>query len=131
MNRWVRGIAALAMAALLGDNPIAWAAESDNQPLVADQGTWRWVPPARLENGNIATDLAYFAMYRKAPGGDAEMIAEFHDVAKAHEWHMGTDQAGACFWFVAVRKPDSSPPMPSDRSNVVCLDDRGQPLPRT
>ncbi|MEZ5566039.1 MAG: hypothetical protein R3F24_11180 [Gammaproteobacteria bacterium] len=101
------------------------------QATVSAHGTWRWVPPQRLENGNIATDLDHFVMYRQAPGEMPAVFAKIHDLQKPQQWTMGTDQAGACFWFVAVRKPGSSTPMPSDKSNVICLDDQGQPLPRT
>lgn len=145
MSRSASGIAALVLVAMLSGSLAAQVAEQipeqvpgkvpvpepGGQPLAAHQGTWRWVPPTRLEDGNIATDLEYFAMYRQAPGGKPEKIVEIHDLAAAHEWRMDTGQAGACFWFVAVRKPGSSSPMPSDRSNVICLDERGQPLPHT
>jgi hypothetical protein len=41
---------------------------------------------------------------------------------------MDTRDANACFWIEAVRV--NSAPMPSDRSNRICIDADGMLLPR-
>ncbi|MDX2121129.1 MAG: hypothetical protein SF070_08780 [Gemmatimonadota bacterium] len=99
-----------------------------NLPLSGRRGSWSWVPPTRLENGNIATDLSHFAMFRQAAGGQPEEVAEISPTVTNVYWGMDTRDANACFWIEAVRV--NSAPMPSDRSNRICIDADGQLLPR-
>lgn len=99
-----------------------------NLPLSGRRGSWSWVPPTRLENGNIATDLAYFAMYRQPFAGEPEPVAEISPKVTNVFWGMDTRDADACFWIEAVRV--NSAPMPSDRSNRICIDAKGQLLPQ-
>lgn len=97
-------------------------------PLAGRRGSWSWIPPTRLENGNIATDLSHFAMFRQAAGGKPEQVAEISAKVTNVYWGMDTREANACFWIEAVRV--NSAPMPSDRSNRICIDADGQLLPR-
>jgi len=99
-----------------------------NLPLSGRRGSWSWVPPTRLENGNIATDLAYFAMFRQPFAGEPEPVAEISPKVTNVFWGMDTRDANACFWIEAVRV--NSGPMPSDRSNRICIDADGQLLPQ-
>lgn len=97
-------------------------------PLSGRRGSWSWVPPTRLENGNIRTDLSHFVMYRQAFGGQPEQVAEISAKVTNVFWGMDTRDANACFWIEAVRV--TSAPMPSDRSNRLCIDAAGQLLPQ-
>lgn len=97
-------------------------------PLSGRRGSWSWVPPARLENGNIQTDLVRFEMYRQAFGGPPERVADISAKVTNLYWGMDTRDANACFWIQAVRV--NSAPMPSDRSNRICMDAEGQLLPQ-
>lgn len=99
-----------------------------NLPLSGRRGSWSWVPPAALENGNILTDLSHFAMFRQAFGGQPEEIAEISAKVTNVYWGMDTRDANACFWIEAVRV--NSAPMPSDRSNKICMDADGKLLPQ-
>lgn len=99
-----------------------------NLPLSGRRGSWSWVAPTRLENGNIATDLSHFAMFRQAAGGKPEEVAQISAKVTNVYWGMDTRDANACFWIEAVRV--NSAPMPSDRSNRICIDADGRLLPR-
>jgi len=101
---------------------------ADRPPLSGRRGSWSWVPPTRLENGDIRTDLAHFTMYRQAVGGAPEAIAEISAKVSNVYWGMDIRDANACFWIQAVRLRGT--PMPSDSSNRVCIDAAGQLLPR-
>jgi hypothetical protein len=99
-----------------------------NLPPSGRRGSWSWIAPTQLENGNIATDLSHFAMFRQAAGGRPEEVAEISATVTNVYWGMDTRDANACFWIEAVRV--NSAPMPSDRSNRICIDADGMLLPR-
>jgi len=100
-----------------------------NLPLSGQRGIWSWVAPTRLEKGNIFTDLSHFVMFRQPVGGKPEGFADIDGKATNLIWGMDTRDANACFWIVAVRV--NSAAMPSDRSNSICMDAQGRPLPKT
>ena len=100
-----------------------------NLPLSGERGIWSWVAPTRLEKGNIFTDLSHFVMYRQPVGGKPEVFADIDGKATNLIWGMDTRDANACFWIEAVRV--NSAAMPSDRSNSICMDAQGRPLPKT
>ena len=57
-----------------------------------------------------------------------EPVAEISPKVTNVFWGMDTRDANACFWIEAVRV--NSAPMPSDRSNRICIDADGQLLPQ-
>lgn len=99
-----------------------------NLPLSGRLGSWSWVAPTQLEKGDIHTDLVRFAMMRQPVGGEPEEVAEISAKVTNVFWGMDIRDANACFWIEAVRI--HSAPMPSDRSNRICLDADGQLLPK-
>lgn len=98
-------------------------------------GLWTWVAPIALENGNILTDLSHYLVYRQpivtppmAPQ-EPTVWAQVDGKAKKLFMRMGAPDYGACFYVVAVRK--NALAKPSDKSNTICLDAQGLPLPTT
>lgn len=94
-------------------------------------GVWEWVAPTRLENGDIMTDLSHYLIYRQPAGGQPTVWAQIMAPVVRAILPMGPEHWGGCFWITAVRKPGTSPPVESDRSNTICMDAQGQPLPST
>lgn len=97
----------------------------------SEYGTWTWVPPTKLENGNILTDLSHFLIYRQPLGQPAGVWAQVDKSIPRLITRMGPADFNACFWMTAVRKPGTSPAVESDKSNTICMDSRGQLLPAT
>lgn len=97
--------------------------------LAPTHGVWTWQAPTLLENGNILTDLSHYLIYRQVAGLEPSVWAQVDGRTSRLLAPMGPADYGACFWTVAVRKPASSPPVASDKSNSVCLDPNGLPLP--
>jgi hypothetical protein len=100
-----------------------------------ETGVWTWVAPTHLANTQgqpmPLTDLSHYLIYRQPPGQPAVPWTQIDGKVTRAVMPMGPEHYGACFWVVAVRKPATSPAVASDRSNKVCMDARGQPLPAT
>lgn len=94
-------------------------------------GVWEWVAPTKLENGDILTDLSHYLIYRQPSGGQPVVWAHIEAAATRAILPMGPEHYGACFWVIAVRQPATSPAVASDKSNSICMDAQGQPLPAT
>ena len=94
------------------------------------QGIFTWEAPTTLENGNILTDLDHYLLFRQAGVAPATVVAQIDGRAKKLLIPMTTTDFGACFWFVSVRKPATSPPVASDKSNSICLDANGLTIPK-
>lgn len=89
-------------------------------------GVWTWIAPTMLENGDILTDLSHYNVYRQRIPEAPTVWAQVDAKATRFIIPMGPESFDACFWVTAVRKPGTSPPVESDKSNTVCMDAQGQ-----
>jgi len=89
-------------------------------------GTWTWIAPTTLENGDILKDLSHYLMFRQVGTAAPTVWAQIDGRTERYVIAMKPEDFGACFWFKSVRKPATSPEVASDKSNTVCLDAAGR-----
>lgn len=116
-----------------------WSYTEAGKPKVRDiklfngggQGVWTWIAPTVLKDGRILTDLSHYFVYRQIGTQPPTVWAQIDAKAARFIVPMTVADFGACFYTIAIRKPNTTQPDPSDMSNRICLDPLGQPLPST